>query len=109
MKRATHPVQDKAEVAIGFPDKVYMGSFTRSSTFEARSENDGLFIKLLRAGEDRREVEVHLHHHLMADILEAWSESLAEQPPMDKDHRDTLLEGLNKVEKALKKKRRRQA
>ena len=56
----------------------------RSSTFEARAENDGLFIKLLRKGEDRREVEVHLHQHLLADILEAWSESLTEQPPMDK-------------------------
>ena len=84
MKRSTHPIQDKAEVAIGFPDKVYMGSFMRSSTFEAHAENDGPFIKLLRKGEDRREVEVHLHQHLLADILEAWSESLTEQPPMDK-------------------------
>ena len=109
MKRTTHPIQDKAEVAIGFPDKVYMASFTRSSTFEARAENDGLFVKLLRTGEDRREVEIHLHHHHLADILEAWSESVDEQPPMDKDHRDTLLDALNKVEKALKKKRRRQA
>lgn len=84
MKRSTHPIQDKAEVAIGFPDKVYMGSFMRSSTFEARAENDGLFIKLLRTGEGWREFEVHLHQNLLADILEAWSESLTEQPPMDK-------------------------
>ena len=83
MKRSTHPIQDKAEVAIGFPDKVYMGSFMRSSTCEAHAENDGPFIKLLRKGEDRREVEVHLHQHLLADILEAWSEPLTEQPPMD--------------------------
>jgi hypothetical protein len=109
MKRTTFPIQDKAEVAIGFPDKVYMGSFSRSSVFEARAENDGLFIKLLRSGEDSREVEVHLHHHLLADILEAWSDSLNGQPPMDEDHRKTLLESLTKVEKALKFKRRRKA
>ena len=64
MKRTTHPVPDKAEVAIDFPDKVYMGSFSRTSVFEARAENDGLLIKLVRRGEDSREVEVHLHHHL---------------------------------------------
>ena len=84
MIRSTHPIQDKAEVAIGFPDKVYMGSFMRSSTFEVRTENDGLFIKLLRTGKDQREVEVHLHQHLLAYILEVWSESLTAQPPMDK-------------------------
>lgn len=110
MKCTTHPVHDKAEVAIGFPDKVYMGSFSRSSVFEARAENDGLFLKLVRAGEDRREMELHLHHHLLADILEAWAESLDDQPPMeDDDHRKTLHESLTKVEKALKRKRRRKA
>ena len=44
------PVQDKAEVSIDFPDKFYMGSFQRSSKFEARSEDDGLLIKLVRPG-----------------------------------------------------------
>lgn len=109
MKRTTFPIQDKAEVAVGFPDKVYMGSFSRGSVFEARAENDGLFIKLARSGEDSREVEVHLHHHLLADILEAWGESLERTPVTDPDHRKTLLESLTKVEKALKKRRRRQA
>ena len=109
MKRTTHPVHDKAEVSIDFPDKVYMGSFSRSSVFEARAENDGLFVKLTRPGEDTREVEIHLHHHLLADILDAWADSLAEQPPMDADHKKTLVDALNKVEKALKKRRRRRA
>ena len=109
MKRTTYPIQDKAEVAIDFPDKVYMGSFSRGSIFEARAENDGLFIKLMRKGEDSREVEVHLHHHLLADILDAWADSLEGEPVMDSDHRKVLLESLTKVEKALKKRHRRQA
>ena len=97
------PVQDKAEVSIDFPDKFYIGSFLRSSKFEARAEGDGLLIKLLRPGDQKRVVELHLHHHLLADILSAWADSLAKQPPMDEDHRETLVEALRQVEKALAK------
>ncbi|NKB58083.1 MAG: hypothetical protein GKS00_17300 [Alphaproteobacteria bacterium] len=106
MKRTTHPIQDKAEVAIDFPDKFYMGSFSRGAKFEARAENDGLLIKLVREGEDSRVAEVHLHHHLLSDILTAWAESLSQEPPMEDDHRKTLLDALTSVEKAVKKKRR---
>ncbi len=105
MKRTTHPVPDKAEVAIDFPDQVYMGSFSRGTKFEARAENDGLMIKLIREGEDSRVVEVHLHHHLLADILASWGESLSQEPPMDPDHRKTLIDALTKVEKAVRKRR----
>jgi hypothetical protein len=98
----TKPVLDKAEVSIDFPDKVYMGSFARGSKVEARAENDGLFIKLLRTGEQKRVVEMHLHHHLLADILEEWAESLEGGPRMDPEHRKTLKEALKRVEKALK-------
>lgn len=97
------PVQDKAEVSIDFPDKFYMGSFLRSSKFEARSENDGLLIKLVRPGDQKRVVEMHLHHHLLADILSEWAKSVAQQPPMAEDHRETLLDALKQVEKALAK------
>ncbi len=102
MKRKTYPVHDKAEVAIDFPDKVYMGSFSCGSKFEARAENDGLFIKLARTGEEKREVEVHLHHYLLADILTEWANTLAKEPPMDKAHRKNLLDAVKKVEKAIR-------
>ncbi len=97
-----HPVTDKAEVSIDFPEKFYMGSFGRDSTFEARAEDDGLVIKLLRPGDKKRAVGVHLHHHLLADILTDWAESLSAQPPMPEDHRETLLSALAAIEKALK-------
>ncbi|MCP4317725.1 MAG: hypothetical protein GY789_17325 [Hyphomicrobiales bacterium] len=98
----TKRVQDKAVVSIEFPDKVYIGSFARNSKVEARAEDDGLLIKLVSAGEQKREVEMHLHHHVLADILAEWAESLVDDPPMQTDHRKTLKSALKRVEKALK-------
>lgn len=109
IKRTTHPIPDKAEVAVDFPDKVYMGSFSRGSKFEAQAENDGLFIKLVRDGEDSRVVEIHLHHYLLADILSDWAISLESEPVVSDDHRGNLLDALKKVEKAVKRKRRKTA
>jgi hypothetical protein len=104
-KNPTHPVQDKAEVSIDFPDKFFMGSFSRESKFEARAENDGLMIRLIRTSGEKRDVEIHLHHHLMADILTSWAESLANEPPMEPNHRDTMLEALKVLEKAVRRKK----
>ncbi len=101
-KRSSHPIPDKAEVSIDFPDKFYVGSFPSDAKFEARAEDDGLLIKLTRAGEQSRQVEIHLHHRLLADILTEWAESLAEQPPMESDHRDTLLTALARARDALR-------
>ena len=102
-KTITHPIPDKGEIAVDFPDKFYMGSFARESKFEARSENDGLFIKLSRSGDHKRSAEIHLHHFLLADILSAWADSLNEQPPMEKTHKQQLLDALKQVEKAVRK------
>jgi hypothetical protein len=95
------PIQDKAEVAIDFPEKFYVGSFTRDSKFEAETENDGLLIKLIKPGDEKRRVEIHLHHHLLADILSGWADSLAKTPIADKDHRETLQDALKKLQRAV--------
>ncbi len=104
-KKLTHPIQDKAEIAIDFRDKAYMGSFSRGAKFEARAENDGLFIRLLRGGEDSRVAEMHLHHYLLADILTEWATSLTVEPSMNENHRKNLQEAIAKVGQALKKTR----
>ena len=101
-KSSTHPIQDKAEVSIDFPDKFYIGSFSRDAKFEALAEDDGLLIKLTRTGENRRQVAIHLHHQLLADILSEWAVSLANEPPMQESHRETLLAALAHVEGALR-------
>jgi hypothetical protein len=54
-----HPITDKAEVAIDFPDKFYMGGFGRDCSFEARAEADGVLIRLVRSEGEKRAVEIH--------------------------------------------------
>jgi hypothetical protein len=98
------PIQDKAEVSIDFPDKFYMGSFARDSKFEARSEDDGLLIKIVKPQGERRAVEIHLHHYLLAGILSEWAKSIADEPLQDEDHRKTLIDALKKLQKAISRK-----
>ncbi len=100
-RSSKHPIQDKGEVSIDFPEKFYMGSFSRDSKFEALVENDGLLIKLFRDKGEKRKVQIHLHHHLLADILSEWALSLRKQSPMDQDHRETLLAALREAVAAL--------
>ena len=86
------PLTDNATVAIDFPDKVYMGSFSRESGFEVRADANEVLLKLVRPGEERREVSIHLHYYLLADILRATAEALADGPPLDESHTDSLQE-----------------
>ena len=95
-----HRVPDKGQVSIDFPEKFYMGSFGEGAKFEAAAEDDGLMIKLHAHGE-KREAQIHLHHHLLADILEERAKSLKHEPKMSEDHRRRLIEALQHVEKAL--------
>jgi hypothetical protein len=96
-----HPIADKAEVAIDFPDKFYSGGFGRDSAFEARAEADGVLIRLVRAGSDRREAEIHLHHFLLASILDDLAASLAQREPIDDVHRAPLLKAARNFLAAL--------
>jgi hypothetical protein len=100
-QKSTHRIRDKGQFAIDFPEKFYMGSFCQEDKFEARAENDGLFIKLIRTGDEKRKAEVHLHHQLLADVLTEWAHSLRHEPSMEKEHKRTLLKALKAVEKAL--------
>lgn len=59
-----HPIADKAEISVEFPDKAYIGSFGRYSQFDAYAEADAVAIKLVRPGDDRREAMMHLHYEL---------------------------------------------
>ena len=45
-----HPIADKAEVSVDFPDKAYMGSFGRYSQFDAYADVDSVAIRLVRIG-----------------------------------------------------------
>jgi hypothetical protein len=96
-----HPIADKAEVAIDFPDKFYMGGFGRDCAFEAHAENDGMLLRLVRSEGEKRVVEIHLHHFLLANILDDLARSLAERQPIDDPHRQPLLNAARNLAAAL--------
>lgn len=96
-----HSIADKAEVTIDFPDKFYMGGFGRDCGFDASAGDDGVMIRLVRAGEGTRRVEMHLHHFLFAAILEDLARSLGEREPIDEVHRQPLLAAARRLVAAL--------
>jgi hypothetical protein len=100
------PITDKAEVSIDFPDKFYVGAFTRHAGFEAKADAEGVALKLVRSGDDKRVAEFHLHYYLFADILDEIAESMAAQPPIDEAHREPLIDAVAHLRKALKRRRR---
>lgn len=95
-------ITDKAEVSVDFPDKAYMGSFGRESSFDVKVEPDEVMLRIARPGEERREVAVHLHYFLLADILMEIGQGLAQQK-LDSTHTDCLREGTDALAKGLKK------
>jgi len=99
------PVIDKAEVSIDFPDKVYLGSFGHDAEFDVRPENDGVVLKLVQRGDQRREVGVHLHYYLLADIVEQMARVFADQPEVDEAHRAPLFEAARGLQAALKRRK----
>jgi hypothetical protein len=96
-----HPIIDKGEVSVDFPDKAYIGSFGRHSQFDAYAEADAVAIRLVRPGEDRREAKMHLHYGLLADILSELARSLSSRVPLDEPHRAELSAAVQQLSQAL--------
>src|SRR5512147_452534 len=67
----TKPIPDKAEIALEYPDKLYVGTFERSSRFEAHLDPTGIALTLERPGADdiRKSIHMHINFGLFADIL----------------------------------------
>jgi hypothetical protein len=96
-----HPIADKAEVSVDFPDKAYIGSFGRNSQFDAYADADSVAVKLVWPGEDRREAAMHLHYGLLADILAELARSLASRDQLDEQHRTELSEAAKQLAASL--------
>ena len=96
-----HPIIDKAEVSVDFPDKAYIGSFGRHSQFDAYADDDSVAVRLVRPGEDRREAVMHLHYGLLADILVEIAKSLAARPELDEQNRTDLNEAAKQLYRSL--------
>ncbi len=99
-------ITDKAEVSIEFPEKVYMGSFGKASGFEVKADEEEVMLKLLRRSEPRREVTMHLHYYLLADVLRELARAMKTMAPLDEAHRAPLSESAQALTAALKKKGR---
>ncbi len=84
------PITDKAEVSIDFPDKFYMGSFSRESRFGVTADAGGVHLWLERTGENRRKVSFHVHYHLLTGILEAMADAIRSGEPIDDTFRNDL-------------------
>ena len=97
------PIADKAEIAIDFPDKFYMGGFGRDCGYEARAEDDAVLIRLVKSGSEKRDVAIHLHHFLLAAILDDLARSLGDREPIDEVHRQPLLDAARHLAAALER------
>src|SRR6516162_9975882 len=90
----TKPIPDKAEVALEYPDKLYIGTFEHSSRFDAHLDETGISLSLYRTGEaeQRKSIRMHFHYALFAEILRDLAKTVSVMPPADVLHRDALRE-----------------
>lgn len=97
------PLPDKAEVALEYPDKLYIGTFDRASRFEAHLDTTGLALTLERPGdaETRKSVHLHLNYGLLAEILRDVAGTVAKLPADDILHREALSEAAGALRKSL--------
>ena len=99
----TKPVPDKAEVALEYPDKLYIGTFERSSRFDAHLDKTGISLALHRTGdiETRKSIRMHLHYGLFAEILQELAKTASAMPEDDTEHRNTLRDAANALHRSL--------
>jgi hypothetical protein len=99
----TKPIPDKAEVALEYPDKLYIGTFERTARFDAHLDEAGISLSLHRTGaaDVRKTIRMHFHYGLFAEILRDLAKTVASLPPSDAEHREALREGARALYLAL--------
>jgi len=99
----TKPIPDKAEVAIEFPEKLYIGTFERNARFDAHFDDAGIAVTLRQSGsaETRKTVSMHFHDLLFAEILGELAKSADELPPAHEAHREALRNAAEQLHRSL--------
>lgn len=99
----TKPIPDKAEVALEYPDKLYVGTFERSSRFEAHVDAVGVSLVLEHPGAEdvRKSIHIHLNFGLFADILRDLASTVGRIPKEDILHHDQLAQAVSELQMAL--------
>jgi hypothetical protein len=97
------PIPDKAEIALEYPDKFYVGTFEHSSRFEAQLDPTGVALTLTRPGAEdvRKSVHMHLSFGLVAAILQELAASIGNLPKDDVAHREQLADAVARLHAAL--------
>src|SRR5437868_15456065 len=92
--RMTKAIPDKAEIALEYPDKVYVGTFEHTSRFEAHLDPTGFSPILERLGDEdvRKSVHMHINFGLFASILSELASTVRCIPKDDILHRDQLAQ-----------------
>jgi hypothetical protein len=98
------PIPDRAEIALEYPDKFYVGTFEHSSRFEARLDGSGVALVLERPGTEdmRKSVHLHINFGLLASILHELASSVTAIPKDDIAHRELLADAIEELQRALK-------
>lgn len=98
------PIPDKAEVAVEYPDKLYIGTFEQTARFDAHFEKDAVSLNLYSAGaaDTRKTVHMHFHCALFAAILRELGKTAASLQKDDIVHREELREAVKSFYEALK-------
>jgi len=78
----TKPIPDKAEITLEYPDKLYLGTFGRSSRFDAHLDGTGVSLLFDCPGDaaTRKSVHIHIQFALFADILRTLAETVPGVP-----------------------------
>ena len=100
----TKPIPDKAEVAVEYPDKLYIGTFAQTSRFDAHLDVAGISLSLNRTGapDVRKSVHLHFHYGFFAEILRDLAKTVVSMPLSDVAHREVLRDAAQALYLALK-------
>jgi hypothetical protein len=102
-KKMTRPIPDKAEIALEYPDKLYVGTFEHSSRFEAHLDPTGFALILERPGAEdvRKSIHMHINFGLFAGILAELASTVTRIPKDDILHREQLTQAVAELHRAL--------
>lgn len=95
-------IPDKAEVALEYPDKLYIGTFEQSSDFDAHLDEMGIALTLHRRGDEseRKSARLNVHYALFAEILADLARCVA-SGMVDENHRAALAKAATAFAAAL--------
>ncbi len=99
------PIPDKAEVAVEYPDKLYIGTFEHTARFDAHFDKVGISLTLQRTGSPdvRKSVRIHFHSTLFAEILRELAKTARSLPTADTAHRIALADAAEALCLALRR------